>query len=179
MYSDESDGERAELAKKQMAIAKWKEQSKRLRPKQHHVYVLSLEEVNHKLRDIEPISLGVFDSKEAAVAKSITVETNYGTFDEAVKDMFSDSYDYIDNRSDPPDNGILFQLGGEDDYGDLIRVMIHKHSVMSLEDPEVLANEKKRALKSDPESGGSKNPLQQKKQRTREDSSDQDSYSDY
>jgi hypothetical protein len=65
-------------------------------------------------------TVGASDSKGAAVAAASNYETNYGLFDAAVDDMFGEEGDYLDNRENPPDNGVLMQLGsrdsGEGDY---------------------------------------------------------------
>ena len=78
-------------------------------------------------------TLGAFDSKEAAVAVATNYQKNYGTFDEAVKDMFGDDYGYVDNRHNPPDNGVLMQLGSEDSgEGDYERFIIKKVDIQGL-----------------------------------------------
>ena len=70
--------------------------------------------------DYERDILGRFDSKDAAICEANEFRTHNGTFDKAVEDIFGDEDDYIDNRDNPPDNGILMQLGsvnsGEGDY---------------------------------------------------------------
>ena len=96
-----------------------------------HVYVLILEEWNHgwgggHKEDAEVV--GVYISKEAAALAAGDIGTSYGTFDEAIepeRGTFSDEFDYEDNRKDPPDDGILIQLGGKDiGEGDYVRLKI-------------------------------------------------------
>jgi len=99
--------------------------------------VLSLEEWNHGAHynsgpDTELI--GVFDSKAAAVAAAAIKNTNYGRFDEAINSMFVGG-EYIDNRENPPDNGVLWKLGGRDiGEGDYIKLLIKKMPVRGLPD---------------------------------------------
>lgn len=134
---DTVDTEEEKNAQKDAQIAEWKKQSNQLRPNGAHVYILTLEEIGH---DHEPWfkTIGIFDSKAAAVAKSASVNTVWGTFDEAMKDTFSneDEFDNKDNRMNPPDNGVLIQVGGEDyGMGDYSRLVIKKHSILSLVEP--------------------------------------------
>ena len=93
-------------------VQKWKKQARQLESKGVHVYVLSLEEWNHGAHygrgESDTELLGLFDSKEAAVAAATKTSTDYGTFDEAIKDTFCEEGDYIDKRENPPDNARSF-----------------------------------------------------------------------
>ena len=96
-----------------------------------HVYVLILEEWNHGWGSgQESKVIGVYISKEAAVLASGDINTSYGTFDKAIEPNrgdFSSEFDHKDYRSNPPDDGILIQLGGDDiGEGDYIRLKIQK-----------------------------------------------------
>ena len=60
----------------------------------------------------DPKVIGAYATKEAAVAAASTVDTEYGTFDEAIKTMFDEGdFDHKDNRGNPPDDGMLIQIG--------------------------------------------------------------------
>ena len=132
--------------------AEWLEQSEYLKPNQSHVYVLTLVQYDHSGNwgrgpDIEII--GIYDSKAAAVAKSVTVATPYGTFDEAIKDMFEDAH--VDNRMNPPDDGILVKIG--DDYvgeGDYCQLEIKKQQVEGLQKQASKVAGRKRKAKGRP-----------------------------
>lgn len=95
-----------------------------------HVYVLMLEEWHHGwgggwAEDAQVI--GVYISKEAAALASGDIDTSYGTFNEAIATTFAGEFDHEDNRSDPPDDGILIQLGGDGiGEGDYVRLTIQK-----------------------------------------------------
>ena len=96
-----------------------------------HVYVLILEEWNHGWGSgQESKVIGVYISKEAAVLASGDINTSYGTFDKAIEPNrgdFSGEFDHKDYRNNPPDDGILIQLGGDDiGEGDYIRLKIQK-----------------------------------------------------
>ena len=96
-----------------------------------HVYVLILEEWNHGWGSGQDSKvIGVYISKEAAVLASGDINTSYGTFDKAIEPNrgdFSSEFDHKDYRSNPPDDGILIQLGGDDiGEGDYIRLKIQK-----------------------------------------------------
>jgi len=124
MSSSEDEKENASL------VAEWKEQSDQLEPTGSHVYILTLATHSHSSDGDEAAEfIGAFNSKAAAVAKSVTVWTPWGTFDEAKEDMGDDK----DNRKNPPDNGILFQVGGEDiGEGDYCRLLINKQPIVGL-----------------------------------------------
>ena len=132
--------------------AEWLEQSEYLKPNQSHVYVLTLVQYDHSGNwgrgpDIEII--GIYDSKAPAVAKSVTVATPYGTFDEAIKDMFEDAH--VDNRMNPPDDGILVKIG--DDYvgeGDYCQLEIKKQQVEGLQKQASKVAGRKRKAKGRP-----------------------------
>ena len=97
-----------------------------------HVYVLMLEEWHHGWRggwaeDAQVI--GVYISKEAAALASGDINTSYGTFNEAIEPggTFCGEFDHEDNRSNPPDDGILIQIGGDGiGEGDYVRLTIQK-----------------------------------------------------
>jgi hypothetical protein len=46
--------------------------------------------------------------------------------------LFGEDYDYIDNRHNPPESGILMQLGGESGEGDYERFIIKKVDIQEL-----------------------------------------------
>ena len=92
-------------------------------------YVLSSANVYHQERyegnPPEINIIGVFSSKDAAVSVAGTVETDYGTFDMAIKGDWNDCY--IDNRKNPPDCGILLQIGNDKTgEGDYVKLYIEK-----------------------------------------------------
>ena len=136
-YSDDDSTEKVLKKNKRAAlVAKWNEQSEQLQSTGSHIYVLSLETICHDGDggpDLEVV--GVYNSKAAAVAKSVTVTTIYGRFDSAIKDMFSeDDGGHEDNRENPPNNGVLIQLGHEDSgEGDICRLLIRKCPVVGIE----------------------------------------------
>ena len=119
--------------------AEWIEQSERLANTQQHVYILTLVSHDHSAnwgRGSDIKIIGIFNSKAAAVAKSVTVHTwHHGAFDESLKDMFDGAY--VDNRTNPPDNGILWKIGGNDvGEGDYCELQIEKHQIMGLEEKQ-------------------------------------------
>mmetsp|Transcript_11947 Transcript_11947/g.22133 ORF Transcript_11947/g.22133 Transcript_11947/m.22133 type:complete len:190 (-) Transcript_11947:279-848(-) len=120
--------------RKEILVANWKEQSRRLKSN-GNVYVLLLSSWNHASpRGEDPEIIGVFDSKAAAVARASTVGTDYGTFDEAIKEMFLSEYEHEDNRENPPDNGVLMQIGGDDvGEGDFCRLSIKKMPILGIQ----------------------------------------------
>ena len=90
------------------------------------IYILIHESWDHA-GDYERECLGQFDSKEEAISDANEFRTPNGTFDNAVEHIFCDEDDYIDNRDNPPDNGILMQLGSVDSgEGDYERFIIEK-----------------------------------------------------
>ena len=149
-YSSEDEEDENEKEEKAMK-EKWAEQSKKLQPTRAFIYILTLESNSHDRSwrgefDI----IGAFDSLDAAVAKSITVETDYGKFDDAIKDMFSNEFEHIDNRKNPPEDGILIQLGGDDvGEGDYCRLVITKRPILGISETAIeTKKEKKRAAQS-------------------------------
>ena len=70
-------------------------------------------------------------TRKSLVAASGYVETDYGTVDEAIEPdsgnglggIFGEEDHHEDNRDDPPDNGVLIQLGGRDVFDLCIRGM--------------------------------------------------------
>ena len=94
--------------------------------KEPHVYVLSLTSVDHG-RNYRPEHeiVGVYSTKAAAAYAAGSVDTEYGTFDSAIESMFED--DHVDNRENPPDSGVLIQIGSEDTgEGDYVELSIEK-----------------------------------------------------
>ena len=104
-YSDDDSTEKVLKKNKRAAlVAKWNEQSEQLQSTGSHIYVLSLETTRHDGDGRTALEVvGAYNSKAAAVAKSVTVATIYGRFDSAIKDMFSE-YDggHADNRENRP-----------------------------------------------------------------------------
>jgi hypothetical protein len=98
-----------------------------------HVYVLTLEKWDHEL-DTEVI--GVYSSKEAAVAVSGDVATDYGTFDEAIEPdhgTFGEEGHHEYNRGNPPDNGFRIQFGGRFVFdGHYTRLYIRKMPLLDI-----------------------------------------------
>ena len=136
---NESDDSERDVRKDGL-VEKWKAQSGQLKSS-GAAYILFLTRRDHNITwHEEPEIIGIFDSKAAAVARASTVECVYGTsdgamrtFDWAMKDIFCDEGEYEDNREDPPDNGILIQLGGDDiGEGDFCRLSIKKLPVLSI-----------------------------------------------
>jgi hypothetical protein len=106
------------------------------------VYVVTLEEINHgNGHEPETKVVGVFNSKAAAVAHVGSIDTMAGTFDSAVQD-YEDSHE--DNRDNPPDNGVLVQLGhGDEGEGDVTRMWIQKLQITGIPHGYTAANSKK------------------------------------
>ena len=102
---------------------------------QDYVHILTLVQWSHAgnwRRGPDSDIVGIYNSKAAAVAKSVTVQTDYGTFDEAINDMFQE--DHIDNRMNPPDNGILLKIGGDHcGEGDYCELQIKKLQIVGLQ----------------------------------------------
>ena len=123
-----------ELAATQEEVEEWKQQAKNVKATKQVVYILTLEERNHGGkwgRGVNTKIIGVFDSKAAAVARSVMVQTAYGSFDEAIKDMLED--DYEDNRKNPPNNGTLMKIGRDDSgEGDFARIVIRREKIYGL-----------------------------------------------
>ena len=97
------------------------------------VYLLIQESIDHgNNHELETEIIGVFDSKAAAVASAESVESiGYGAFDDAIESIFME--DHEDNRDDPPDDGILIQLGHEySGEGDIERLLIKKFPLKSM-----------------------------------------------
>jgi hypothetical protein len=139
---EEYDEEKEDRKRRSSLVAKWNKQaSEQLKPTGSHMFVLTLETICHA-HEPETIVVGVFNSKDAAVANSVTVQTDYGRFDSAIEDIFED--DHQDNRENPPDNGVLLQLGSQDTgEGDICRLMMNKRPVVGMESES--QGEKKRA----------------------------------
>ena len=102
---------------------------------QDYVHILTLVQWSHAgnwRRGPDSDIVGIYNSKAAAVAKSVTVQTDYGTFDEAINDMFQE--DHIDNRMNPPDNGILLKIGGDHcGEGDYCELQLKKLLIVGLQ----------------------------------------------
>lgn len=111
---------------------KWKSEANKLTTVIDCVYILTIEEHNHACEDSSNV-VGLFNTKDAAIAASTKVETAYGSFDSAIKDMFED--DFIDSRKNPPDNGVLLQIGSDETgEGDYSRLLISKFSVQGFKE---------------------------------------------
>jgi hypothetical protein len=130
-----------ETAHMDTLAAKRKEQAQQLTSSQF-VYVLVL----------DTIIIGVFASKEAAVARTSEVKPHIldtlfdgcNSIDEAIKQFGN----IIDNRDNPPDDGILVQLGSEyDDFDSSVsRIMIKKMPVLALSEPALEPNKKRKLI---------------------------------
>jgi len=94
------------------------------------VFVLTLESINHRRNHHPEVKVvGVYSNKSAAVKASRTIETCHGFFDSAISEIFE--YSHKDNRANPPDNGVLVQLGFEEvGEGDIVRLLIGKFPVL-------------------------------------------------
>lgn len=93
------------------------------------VFVLTYKDVNHSTCHVPDTKvIGIFTSKEAAVAVAGSVDTPHGTFDEALKDFgYGEELSCIDNRKRPPDSGILLQFGSEEEgEGDYTQLLLEK-----------------------------------------------------
>ena len=129
--------------------AEWIEQSKHLEAQQS-VYILTLawidkNAINFDLSSDDPEGdpavemVGIYNSKAAAVADSVTVCNFWDrrVFDDAIQDWDLDHPDYVDNRMDPPDDGILWKIfypcKEKDQYCEL---RIKKHAIMGLEEKQ-------------------------------------------
>lgn len=140
-------------AQRERNVDEWKKQAGKLKSKDQSIYMLTFEEWDHSANygsGPDKTVIGVFESKEAAVAKSVTVETWYGTFDDAIKSTFHEEGDYEDNRENPPDDGILLQIGGEDiGAGDYARLLIKKIPIIGFAQGCSLKGDKKKAASVD------------------------------
>lgn len=107
-----------------------------------HVFVLSYVAHNHAGEDPEKEIVGVYNSKAAAVAHAGSVNTDYGTFDEAIAEDFEDCHE--DNREEAPDDGVLIQIGDEDvGEGDHAVLFISKMTVLGMPTAESKAKKAK------------------------------------
>ena len=106
------------------------------------VFVLSLIKVHHgNGHQPEHEIVGVYASKAAAVTASGSVETYYGTFDEAIECDYEE--DHIDNTEDPPDDGCLLQIGSYDTgEGDYVELNISKFPLIT-ESPTTVGSKAK------------------------------------
>jgi len=113
-----------------------------------HVYVLTFEKWDNK-RDTATEVIGVYSSKEAAVAVSGDVGTDHGIFDEAIepdRGTFGEDYLHEDNRGNPPDNGVLIQFGGRGVFeGDYRRLYIRKMPLLGMSAVKKSPNKKRKA----------------------------------
>ena len=162
-----SFSEEEEVGATKQEIAVWKDQAKKLKSTKQSAYILTLVEWDHSGnwgRGPDENIIGIFDSKAAAVARSVTVDTCYGEWDEAIKDMFPDGHE--DNRNNPPDNGTLIQLGGADiGEGDYVRLVITKKDIFSL--PQVSNEKQKNATEKRTATSASQSKSSNKKQKKR------------
>jgi hypothetical protein len=86
-----------------------------------HVFVLTLKSWNHAGDDKEPSIVGVFASKEDAVACIPSLETQIGpgcTLANYIDGEGEEGSVTIDKRRNPPDTGIILKVeyGGEGDF---------------------------------------------------------------
>eukprot|EP00934_Nitzschia_sp_Nitz4_P006494 Nitzschia sp. Nitz4//scaffold139_size61406//49965//50339//NITZ4_006466-RA/size61406-processed-gene-0.86-mRNA-1//-1//CDS//3329535870//6484//frame0 len=77
-----------------------------------YVYVLTIKRIYHTGVPAEQAIVGVYISKESAVHDANNMSFSWGDFDDLIEDCFEEAY--VDNRNNPPDNGILMQLGNND-----------------------------------------------------------------
>ncbi|KAL3937209.1 MAG: hypothetical protein SGBAC_007636 [Bacillariaceae sp.] len=107
-----------------------KKKTKRAASKPQFAYVLTLFEYNHGFGNgVEQKVLGVYGSKEVAARDAGTLDTyTLGTFDDALHEYkFNYNGFVLDNRRNPPDDGILLQAGHKDEgEGDHIVLKITK-----------------------------------------------------
>ena len=91
-----------------------------------------MEEYNHSGDDADTRIVGVYSSKEAAVASAGSVESrDWGNLVETARQY--DEGDLQDYRDNPPDDGVLLQLFGEDiGEGDYARILIKRYPVLGL-----------------------------------------------
>lgn len=109
--------------------------AKKLGPTGTFAFRLTEDETHHNGEDTSE-TIGIYNSKEAAISASNLVETAWGSIDEAkeyaAKDEDLAQYpDLIqDFRENAPDNGIVWQFGdGENLEGDIQTVSIEKLEV--------------------------------------------------
>ena len=91
-----------------------------------HVFVLTLKSWNHAGDDKEPSIVGVFASKEDAVACIPSLETQIGpgiTLATYINGEGKEGSLTIDKRRNPPDTGVILKVecGGEGDF-DKVRI---------------------------------------------------------
>jgi len=89
-----------------------------------YVYVLTLISVDHANNHRPELrTVGVYTSKAAAAYAAGSIDTEYGTFDYCIEEMFEE--DHIDNRGNPPDYGCLLQIGSRNTgQGDFVGLKI-------------------------------------------------------
>jgi hypothetical protein len=85
--------------------------------------------------------MGIYASKEIAARVAGSLDTDsWGTFEEAL-DEFEKNYDdatVIDNRLDPPNNGVLLQVGSEDEgEGDYSLLEISRMPIVAKTDLQI------------------------------------------
>ena len=171
-YDDDDDvavkeEEEVEVTKEE--VAAWEDQARKLKATEKYVYILTLEEWsqcrNYYDRDYgdgpSVKIIGLFNSKAAAVAKSVTVKTMYGKFDETIKDICKQEGVYVDYRKDPPDDGTLFQIGDEEDFDDgaYARLVISKQNIFGLpqsDNDDDNNNQKKKRATAESQNGENK-----------------------
>jgi len=82
--------------------------------------------------------LGVYTSKAAAISDAGSLRCPWcDSFDDAIENVFSDCY--VDNRNEknPPENGLLIQLGDANrGDGDRVMLYIEKHSLKEEDEDE-------------------------------------------
>lgn len=124
-----------------------KKKTKRSNASEEETYVFVLTRINHNhAANFEPEVMGVYASKDIAARVAGSLDTyELGTFDEAL-----DEYEHniegtvIDNRQNPPDSGILLQVGHEDEgEGDHIILEIQKMPLVTKTDLQIKQRKKK------------------------------------
>lgn len=133
-YESDQSEQSGRDARRDSLVAKWKEQSGQLKSTGTEAYLLFLTGWDHRRSwHEEPEIIGIFDSKAAAVARASTVKCEYGMFDEAIEDYGCEE----DTRDDPPDDGVLIQIGGAGDFVDFCRLSIKKLHILGFQDADV------------------------------------------
>lgn len=107
-----------------------------------HVYVLTLQAYDHAGGNEGVEIVGIYNSKNAAVASAGDVDTQaYGTFDEAMQNDYSDSHE--DHRDAAPDSGLLLKIGDSDEgEGDNVQLFIKKTEILGM--PQQVSSKKKK-----------------------------------
>ena len=95
------------------------------------VFVLTLESICHSGDPQTPKIVGVYNSKEAAAACAGEIDSLYGSFEYGVENDFAHAHE--DHRKNPPDSGVLMQLGSRDyGEGDMEILTIEKCAILGM-----------------------------------------------